>query len=223
MTILGIDGALGGFSTALVRDGSVLARRDLGGKVALEGGLRAVREVMHEASVAPAKLDRLAVSIGPGGFTGLRIAIAYAKSLAQGWNRPLVPVSSFDALEFGRSLDPVLTVVVGRPGIISARYRSGGEVARGSGLVRDVLAQVLAGREPASLPVIGAPEDVLGALAEAGWTVTPMAPLVTPPAAAVALAGERARPAASVHDVRADYGEAAAARVPVFRPAPRTK
>src|SRR5215469_15868952 len=124
MRTLGIEGALGGFSASVVRDGEVLSAIALEGNVALEAGLSAVHSVMQSARVDVPALDRIAVGIGPGGFTGLRITVAYAKSLAQAWRLPLVGVSSFDAMEFGYSGERVLTVVVGRVGIISARYRA---------------------------------------------------------------------------------------------------
>ncbi|MDE2481035.1 MAG: tRNA (adenosine(37)-N6)-threonylcarbamoyltransferase complex dimerization subunit type 1 TsaB [bacterium] len=216
MTLLALEGALGGFSAAVVRDGIVLATRHVAGNVALEAGLGAVSAVLAEAAVAPNELDRLAVGIGPGGFTGLRITIAYAKSLAQAWELPLVPVSSFDALEYGHDLERAFTVVVGRPGIISARYRDGATIRRASGPIREVLAAVLPANGPEELAVVGAPEDVLAALAEGGSIVKPVAPLVMPPAAAVALAAGAARAAASAHAVSADYGEAPAAKLPSF-------
>ena len=223
MTVLGIDGALGGFSAAIARDETIAAQRSLEGPIALEAGMRLVAQTLAEAQISGRSLDRIAVSVGPGSFTGLRIAIAYAKSLAQAWGRPLVPISSFDVLEYGLLAEKLLCVVVGRPGIVSLRLRGPAGERRASGPTAQAVGVILAGLPPGTLNVTGAPEDVLGALAEAGWTVIPMAPLVTPPAAAVALAGERAQPAASAHEVRADYGEAAAARVPVFRPAPRTR
>lgn len=221
MTVLGIDGALGGFSAAVVRDGAIAAAQALDGNVALEGGLGAVAQVMRAAHITPRELDRIAVGIGPGGFTGLRIAIAYAKSLAQAWERPLVAVSSFDALEFERDLPRALTVVLGRTGVISVRYRDAERSLRASGYVADVVSELASRIGTRELPVVGAAEDVRAALAEAGFIVKSLAPLRTPPAAAVALVGATARPARSAHEVRADYGELPAAKVPRFRPAPR--
>jgi tRNA threonylcarbamoyl adenosine modification protein YeaZ len=215
--VLALDGALGGFSVALIEDGSVIGSQALVGNVALERGLAAVDELLNATGMHSQALDRLAVVTGPGTFTGLRIAITYAKALAQAWKLPLVPVSAFDALEYGRDLNDVLTVVVGRPGIISARRRTPGGEQRASGPSAEVVAALTGGLPQGTLDIVNGPEDVLRALAEAGFTVTPWAPLVTPPAAAAGLAAERARPAASAHDVRADYGEAVAARVPVFR------
>ncbi len=212
MTILGIDGALGVFSVAIVRDGFRLHRLR-GGNVALEFGLEMVDEVLRESGIDPRALDRIAVGVGPGGFTGLRIAIAYAKSLAQAWRLPLVPVSSFDALEYGHTLDRVLAVVEGRPGVISARYRDASTVRRASGRIAEVLDAVL-GPQAGPLPVIGAPEDVLGALAERAVSVICTTPAAAPPALAVALAASAAAPASTPHEVRADYGELPATTAP---------
>ena len=221
MIVLGLEGALGGFSAALARDGKIVAARMVEGNVALEAGLGTLAALLDESEIESSRVDRLAVGIGPGGFTGLRITIAYAKSLAQAWERPLVPITSFDALELGLDVPQILTVVVGRTGVVSVRFRRPGISRRASGRVGAVLADVLDGIAPGELAVVGAPEDVSCALAEGGWTVKGLAPLVTPPAAAVALLGAGAPPAASLHEVRADYGELPAATVPRFSPAPR--
>jgi tRNA threonylcarbamoyladenosine biosynthesis protein TsaB len=214
--VLALDGALGGFSVALAIDGEIAGSRGIEGNQTLEGGLGVLAELLASSGLAPQTLDRLAVGVGPGGFTGLRITIAYAKALALAWHVPLAAVSSFDLLEYGRDLDCALTVVVGRPGVISARYREGGTQRRASGRTATVLEAVVPSHSGRTLPVIGAPEDVLNALAEAGITVEPLTPLVAPPAAAAALAAATVRPAASPHAVRADYGETPAAKVPDF-------
>jgi tRNA threonylcarbamoyladenosine biosynthesis protein TsaB len=216
MNVLALDGALGLFSAAAARDGRIAGCAQQTGNIALERGLYLVRQALDEAGLESASIDRLAVGTGPGSFTGLRIAIAYAKSLAAAWRLPLVPISSFDLVEFGRSFDRVLAVVVGRPGVISARYRSGGETRRASGRTADVLEELLAGRQDGPLEVVGAPKDVLHALAERGLDVRPLDPPVTPAAAAAALAAGSRTPPASLHEVRADYGELPAAKIPIL-------
>lgn len=60
-----------------------------------------VDRVMREAGVGFGELDAIAVGIGPGGFTGLRIGIATAHGIAQSARIPLHPVLSLDALAAG--------------------------------------------------------------------------------------------------------------------------
>jgi tRNA threonylcarbamoyladenosine biosynthesis protein TsaB len=215
MIVLALDGALGGFSTAVADDNRIVASRSEVGAVALERGLGMVAAALADAGLKPDGLDRLAVGVGPGGFTGLRIAVAYAKSLAAVWRRPLVPIDSFDALEYGNGFTSALAVVVGRPGVISARYRSDGRVARASGRVADVF-DALGLPAAAPLDVVGAPKDVLDALAERGITVRSFDARVTPAAAAAALAAQSRALPASLHEIRADYGELPAATPPRF-------
>lgn len=213
MIVLAIDAALGGFSAAVASDGEALALEQLPGNVALEQGLCAVARVLHRSGLRPSEIDRLAVGIGPGSFTGVRIAISYAKSLALGWQRPLAGVNSFDAVEAGLALqEPVLAVVRGRPGVVSVRCRCEGEERRASGYVKDVLEQLGPGK--GRLTVVGDAEDVLSGLAERGWSVQNIDRAIRPTALAVAIVAASREPARSSHEVRADYGELPAAKIP---------
>lgn len=216
MIVLGIDAALGGFSAAVARDGKAAAAVTLPGNVALEQGLAAVSTVLRQAGLAPPDLERIAVGIGPGSFTGVRIAISYAKSLAQGWKRPLVGVNSFDALEAG--IEPparmLLTVVRGRAGVVSVRLLSKGKHYRASGYIADVFTELAPHLDGKPAAVLGNAEDVLGALGERASDVQILTPALQPSALAVALVAMQREPARSSHEIRADYGELPAAKVP---------
>jgi tRNA threonylcarbamoyladenosine biosynthesis protein TsaB len=217
MNVLAVDGALGAFSAAIARDGRIVASECEGGAIALERGLSMIESVTARAQLAPAQIERLAVGTGPGSFTGLRIAITYAKSLAFVWKRPLVPIDSFDLLEYGLHFERVLSVVVGRPGVISVRYRANSAVRRASGRAGQVLDELFAvAPRDTALHVVGAPKDVLDALAERAIIVRVFEPAVTPAAAAAAVAAATRNPAKSLHEVRADYGELPAAKQPAF-------
>lgn len=213
MIVLGIDAALGAFSAAVMTDGVPTAIEEISGNVALEQGLSAVSAVLRGAGLDPAEIDRIAVGIGPGSFTGVRIAISYAKSLALGWHRPLVGVNSFDAIEAAVTIpEPALTVVRGRKGVVSVRLRAAGAEHRASGYINDVLDEL--GKPAGTLTVIGHAEDVLPGLAERGFSVQIVERAILPTALAVAAVAASREPARSSHEIRADYGELPAAKVP---------
>lgn len=95
-SILAMDTAGAGCSAALWRDGRVIASRfELMQRGHAERLVPMIEAVMAEASLAYGDLDRLAVTLGPGGFTGVRIGLATARGLALASGRPLVGVSSF--------------------------------------------------------------------------------------------------------------------------------
>ncbi len=99
MRILGIEGALARCSVALLDQDAVVATRQAEAARGHPALLpRFAAEVLAEAGLAAADLDAVAVGVGPGGFTGLRAAIALAEGLAHGVGRPLIGVTTGEAL-----------------------------------------------------------------------------------------------------------------------------
>ncbi len=62
--------------------------------------LLTVNEILESADVTLKDLDHIAVSIGPGSFTGLRIGLSAAKGIAFGAKLPIVPVPTFEAFAY---------------------------------------------------------------------------------------------------------------------------
>jgi tRNA threonylcarbamoyladenosine biosynthesis protein TsaB len=88
----------------------------------------AVAEVMERAGLEFGDLDAIAVGVGPGMFTGLRIGIATARGLASASELPLRPVSSLAALAAGIAEGDVhLPLLDARRGeLFGALYGAGG-------------------------------------------------------------------------------------------------
>ncbi|KUJ84986.1 tRNA (adenosine(37)-N6)-threonylcarbamoyltransferase complex dimerization subunit type 1 TsaB [Microbulbifer flavimaris] len=101
MKLLALDTTSGACSVALYDDGRITeqfvqAERDHTRRL-----LPMVDEVLKQAGLELSEVDALAVSRGPGSFTGLRIAISCVQGLAFAADKPVVPVSSLAALAAG--------------------------------------------------------------------------------------------------------------------------
>ena len=76
-----------------------------------------LEEAMKKAGVAPAELDAVAVSAGPGSFTGIRIGIAAAKGIAWAGEIPTIGISSLEASSYTAEKDgPVASLIDARHG-----------------------------------------------------------------------------------------------------------
>jgi tRNA threonylcarbamoyladenosine biosynthesis protein TsaB len=80
----------------------------------------AVIEVMDSSGLDWGALDAIAVGVGPGAFTGLRIGVATARALAGANDLPLRPVSSLAALAAGIEADARLAVIDAKRGEVFA-------------------------------------------------------------------------------------------------------
>lgn len=99
LKILALDSALSACSVAVLVDGAVSAvRRQPMARGQAEALLPMVRAAMDEARLGFGELDRLAVTVGPGSFTGLRIGLATARGLALATSLPLTGITTLEAL-----------------------------------------------------------------------------------------------------------------------------
>ena len=132
MLILALDTALAACSVALWRDGRILARKseDMA-RGHSERLIPMVSEVMHEAGVGFAAVTRIAATVGPGSFTGVRIALAAARGLALARRIPLIGVTTLEVVAFAALRDavgthPIAAVIdAGRPDLFLQIFDAG--------------------------------------------------------------------------------------------------
>src|SRR5262245_54553811 len=97
MLILAFDTATDVATSALVADGEVLGERTSLAVTLLED----VDALLRQAGTHTRDIDALAVGIGPGSFTGVRIGLSTARGLALALDVPVAGVSTLDALAAG--------------------------------------------------------------------------------------------------------------------------
>lgn len=97
MDVLAFDTATSVVTAALTRDGHVVGERVSRPVSVLEDA----HALVAAAGLAPADVDAIAVGIGPGSFTGIRLGIATARSLALALDIPVAGVSTLRALAAG--------------------------------------------------------------------------------------------------------------------------
>ncbi len=101
MLLLAIDTAGPSCAVAVARDNTILAQiSEEIGRGHAERLMPMIEAVLGEAAVAFRDLEGIAVTTGPGSFTGVRVGIAAARGLALALDIPPIGIGSLDALAF---------------------------------------------------------------------------------------------------------------------------
>ena len=118
LNILALDTAASACSVAISINSNVCAARfesmDRGQAEALAPMVAAVvEEARQTMPLGLAELDAVAVTVGPGTFTGIRIGLAMAKAIALPHKIPVIGLSTFDAIRFGvdQNKGPLIAVI----------------------------------------------------------------------------------------------------------------
>lgn len=121
--ILGVDTSQDRLNIGLIDDRVILAEaaREAKGILA-EIIIDSIDRTLKEAKTSLSDLSGLAISIGPGSFTGLRVGLSALKGMAWSSNLPLVAIPTFEALVYqsGERQKPVAVVAQGKEGVLLA-------------------------------------------------------------------------------------------------------
>lgn len=100
--ILTIETATEVCSIALANDGQLISLRETNKGNSHSANVAVfIDEVLKEAKKTPTDLDAVAVSKGPGSYTGLRIGVSSAKGLSYGLGIPLISIETLKAMTYG--------------------------------------------------------------------------------------------------------------------------
>ncbi|HJQ76774.1 MAG TPA: tRNA (adenosine(37)-N6)-threonylcarbamoyltransferase complex dimerization subunit type 1 TsaB [Acidimicrobiia bacterium] len=166
MKLLAIETATPGSSVAVVEDRRTLAAASRIDRMGHAGFLvPAIDFCFDQVGWSPEDLDAVAVDVGPGLYTGIRVGVATAQGLAAAFGIPIIPVTSVDtlALEARTGHRTIWTVIDARRGEYAvARYRP-----VPGGVVRDSATELMDPEElKAALQSTGDDSLVVGDVAD---------------------------------------------------------
>ena len=131
MRLLAIDTALEACSVGVVDGERVFARSEDAGRGHAERLMGMIQATMAESGLTFADLDRIAVTVGPGSFTGVRVGFAAARGLALVSGTPSVGLATLavhaEEARIAAGVRPVLAVIAaGRGELYGALYAADG-------------------------------------------------------------------------------------------------
>ena len=130
MRVLALDTCLSACSVAVLDDGRTLASASEPMERGHQERLAPLaREVMAQSGLTFADLDRIAVTLGPGSFTGLRVGLAFAKGLGLALDRPVIGLGCLEVLAapFAGAPGRTLALLPGRGEAVCRQVFEAGE------------------------------------------------------------------------------------------------
>ncbi len=108
--VLAFDTSAAHCAAALLLGERIVTRVDEMAKGQAEHLMPMLEEMLNSEGIGWRDLDAVGVGIGPGNFTGIRIAVSAARGLALGLGKPAIGVNGFDARAFGEALPYTATI-----------------------------------------------------------------------------------------------------------------
>ncbi|QVY64318.1 tRNA (adenosine(37)-N6)-threonylcarbamoyltransferase complex dimerization subunit type 1 TsaB [Polaribacter sp. Q13] len=110
--ILNLETATKNCSVSIAKDGKVIALKELnnGNYSHAEVLHPFILEVLKEVNLTSKEIDAVAVSKGPGSYTGLRIGVSAAKGLCFAFDKPLISIKTLESLAHAISIDKGIIV-----------------------------------------------------------------------------------------------------------------
>jgi tRNA threonylcarbamoyladenosine biosynthesis protein TsaB len=124
--VIGIETSTPQTSVAIGNERGILAQASIAGRARQEAATPALEQLLRWSGVDLARVGGVAVGVGPGLFTGLRVGVETARSLAQALHVPIVGLGSLDVLAYGVRVTrrTIAAVIDGRRGeVFFALYR----------------------------------------------------------------------------------------------------
>lgn len=100
MNVLAIETSTAHCAVSIVGDGLCVSLQAHAPQQHAQLILPMVKQLLAESGLSADDIDALAFGEGPGAFTGLRIAAGVVQGLALGWNKPVIAVSSLQAMAY---------------------------------------------------------------------------------------------------------------------------
>ncbi len=116
MRILSVDTSSSVCSVAILEDENCIAEISINdGRTHSENLMPMIEKILQENDIKLNSIELIAVAVGPGSFTGIRIGVASIKAIAEVLSIPIVPVSSLEGLAYNvENFETICTLIDAR-------------------------------------------------------------------------------------------------------------